>query len=67
MSCDVLAISRLFSIIYNYTYIRRQDFIHSESAVQRKIAECSKKVLFCGDRATGIKQNFFVIIIKIFF
>ena len=26
-----------------------QDFIHSESLVQRKIAECSKKVLFCGD------------------
>ena len=45
MSCDVLAISRLFSVVY----IRRRDFIHSESAVQKKIAECSKKALFCGD------------------
>ena len=45
VSCDVLAISRLLSVVY----IRRRDFIHSESAVQRKIAECSKKALFCGD------------------
>ena len=50
-SCDVLAISRLFSVVY----IRRQDFIHSERfrerecVVQRKIAECSKKALFCSD------------------
>ena len=49
--CDVLAISRLFSVIY----IRRQDFIHSgrererESVVQRKIAQCNKKALLCGD------------------
>ena len=37
--------------IYIYIYIRRRDFIHSEiqSVVQRKIAECSKKALFCGD------------------
>ena len=45
MSCDVLAISRLFSVVYTIW----QDFIHSESLVQRKIAECSKKVLLCGD------------------
>ena len=45
MFCDVLPISRLFSIVY----IRWQDFIHSESVVQRKIAECSKKALFCDD------------------
>ena len=45
MSCDVLAISGLFSIVY----ITRQDFIHSESVVQRKTAECNKKALFCGD------------------
>ena len=45
MSCDALAISRLFFVVY----IMRRDFIHSESVVQRKIAECSEKVLFCGD------------------
>ena len=45
VSCDVLAISTLFSVVY----IRQQDFIHLESAVQRKIAECSKKALFCGN------------------
>ena len=45
MSCDVLAISRLFSVVY----ITRRNFIHSESVVQRKIAECSEKALFCGD------------------
>ena len=45
MSCDVLAISRVFFVIY----IRRRDFIHLESVVQRKIAECIKKALFCGD------------------
>ena len=45
MSCDVLAISRLFSVVY----VRWQNFIHSESVVQRKIAECNKKALFCGD------------------
>ena len=45
LSCDVLAISILFSVVC----VRRQDFIHSESVVQRKIAECSNKALFCGD------------------
>ena len=45
MSCDVLAISRLFSVVC----IRQRDFIHLESVVQRKIAECSKKALFCDD------------------
>ena len=45
VSCDVLAISRLFSNVY----IRQQDFVHSENVVQRKIAECTKKALFCGD------------------
>ena len=45
MSCDVLAISRSFSVVY----VRRRDFIHSESVVQRKIAEYSKKALICGD------------------
>ena len=52
MSCDVLAISRLYSVVY----IRLQDFIHlrdSESVVQRKIAECSKKALFRGDCCDG--------------
>ena len=45
MSCDVLAISRLFSVVY----IRQRDFIHSESVVQRKTTERSIKALFCGD------------------
>ena len=45
MSWNVLAVSRLFSVVY----MRWRDFIHSESVVQRKIAECSKKALFCGD------------------
>ena len=45
MSCDVLAISRLFFVVY----IRRRGFIHSESVVQSKIVECSKKALFCSD------------------
>ena len=45
VSSDVLAISRLFSVVY----IRRRNFIYSESVVQRKIAERSKKALFCGD------------------
>ena len=49
MSHDVLAISRLFSSCM-YKAVRFF-FIHSEieSVVQRKIAECSKKALFCGD------------------
>ena len=47
MSRDVLAISRLFSVVY----IMQQDFTHSEreSVIQREIVECSKKALFCGD------------------
>ena len=49
MSCDVLEISRLFSVVY----IRRRGFIHSErvseSVVQRKLAKCNKKALLCGD------------------
>ena len=45
MSCDFLAVSRLFSVVH----IRLRGFINSESVVQRKIAECSKKALFCGD------------------
>ena len=47
VSCDVLAISRLFSVVY----IRQRDFIHSEirSVVQSKTLECNKKALFCGD------------------
>ena len=47
VSCDVLAISRLFFVVY--IYIRRRDFLHSGSVVQRKIAECNEKALFCGD------------------
>ena len=45
MSRDVLAISRLFFVLY----IMRRDFVHSESVVQSEILECSKKALFCGD------------------
>ena len=53
VSCDVVAISRLFSAVY----ITRQDFIHSESEiqsviwsiVQSEIVGCSKKVLFSSD------------------
>ena len=54
MSCDVLAISRLFSsCIYKVarflSFIQRVIQRFRESVVQRKIAECSKKTLFCGD------------------
>ena len=39
MSRDVLAISRLFLVVY----IKRQDFLFIQKV------ECSKKALFCGD------------------
>ena len=49
VSRDVLAISRLFSVVY----ITRRDFIQIESVVQRKIAERSKKAVLCGDCCDG--------------
>ena len=59
VSWDVLAISRLFFVIY----IRRRDFIFSENVVQRKIAECSKKALFCGDCSDSNQAIILVVLV----
>ena len=48
MSCQVLAISRLFS---SRIYKTARFFTHleRESVVQREMVKCSKNALFCGD------------------
>ena len=53
MSCDVLAISRLFSVVLVYKAAGFYSFRVGESVVQKKIAECSKKALSCGDCCNG--------------
>ena len=53
VSCDVLAISRLFSVVLVYKAAGFYSFRVGESVVQKKIAECSKKALSCGDCCNG--------------
>ena len=64
MSCDILAISRLFS---SRIYKVARFFIHSESiiqsVVQREIVECSKKALLCGDFCDRIQAIILVVLV----
>ena len=53
VSCDVLAFSRLFSVVLVYKAAGFYSFRVGESVVQKKIAECSKKALSCGDCCNG--------------
>ena len=68
VSCDLLAISRLFSVV---VYTRRRDFIHSESViqsiVQSEIVECSKKALFCGGYCDRNQAIILVVLVSLIF